>query len=207
MADLQRIRFVTANYSRLQGLKTIPPGLVLVMTILWSNAQKGRARDLTLPVIYLIGGVLLYVLFDRYYREKYGRVQQTLRSLSEDIILSTAFSLVAIAGFFADTSLSLPVSVFALLFAAGLSLDYLRMVRIAGMRTGTVFPAALVCIGLIAFSAFLPLAGESAWKSLGLRSPLFLVYAVDGILIILFGVVGHLFLMRSMPPEGEVGHG
>ena len=60
---------------------------------------------------------------------------------------------------------------------------------------------------LIALSAFLPLAGADTWKAAGFRSPLLAVYSLNGILIVLYGLVGHLFLVRSMPSKGEVQRG
>lgn len=207
MPDLGKIRFITVNYSRMQGLKAVPPGLLLFLINLWTNAQKDRARDLSIPIVYLIAGTILYALIDRYYRTNYGRVEQTARSLWTDVILSTLFSVLALGAFWVDVTLGIPVSLFALVFALGLLLDYARMVRLAGQRTFAMFPAALLSIGLIALSAFLPLAGKPALDFLGFRSPMFLVYAVDGILIVLYGLAGHLFLVRSMPPAGEVSRG
>jgi hypothetical protein len=207
MADLGKIRSITVNYSRMQGLKAVPPGLLLFLVCLWTNAQTGQARDLSLPIVYLFAGTILYALIDWYYRTTYGRVEQTARSLWTDVILSTVFSVLAIGAFWLDMSLKIPVSIFALVFALGLLLDYLRMVHLAGGQSLSVFPVALFCTGLIALSAFLPLAGKPTLEFFGFRSPIFLVYAVDGILVVLFGLAGHLFLVRSMPPAGEVAHG
>jgi hypothetical protein len=207
MADLRKIRFVTVNYSRLQGLKAVPPGLVLILTILWSNAHTGRTRDLTLPVLYLAGGIILYAVFDRYYRMKFGRVQQTPRTLWADVILSVAFSVAALWGFSVDISMKFPISVFALVFALGLLMDYFRMLRIAGVSNPAFFPLGLIFITGIALSAFLPLLEEPDLTAFCFRSPLFLVYAVDGILILVYGLAGHAYLVRSMASPEEVGDG
>jgi hypothetical protein len=103
--------------------------------------------------------------------------------------------------------LGLPVSIFALVFASGLLLDYFRMLRLAGVSSLTIFPAGLVCILGIALSAFLPILGQPVLTVFGFRSPLFLVYAVDGIITVIYGIAGHLYLVRSMPPAGEASHG
>jgi hypothetical protein len=76
MPDLEKIRFLTVNYSRLQGLKAVPLGLLLFLTVLWTNARYGPAKDLTLPLLMLMGGMLLYAVIDRYYKKTYGRVEQ-----------------------------------------------------------------------------------------------------------------------------------
>ncbi|MBN2085155.1 MAG: hypothetical protein JW748_07995 [Anaerolineales bacterium] len=207
MPSLEKIRFLTVNYSRLQGLKAVPPGLLLFLVVLWSNGQKGPARDLTLPLIGLFATAVLYGLIEWYYRRTYGRVEQTRRAYWSDVILSTVFSLVALAAFAVDMETRSPVSLFALVFAASLFLDYFRMLRLAGATNPAIFPVGLLCIGEMALSAFLPLLDGPALAVFGFRSPLFLVYAVDGIIIMIYGVAGHLFLARSMPSAGEVPHG
>jgi hypothetical protein len=206
MPDLERVRFLTMNYSRLQGLKAIPSGLLLFLVVLWTNGQKGATRDLTLPLLWLFLGVILYGVIDWYYRRTYGRVEPTRRALWTDVILSTIFSLVALAAFAVDVEFKMPLSIFALVFAAGLLLDYFRMLRLAGVKSLSVFPAGLLCILEMALSAFLPLLGEPAFAAIGFRSPLFLVYAVDGIITVIYGIAGHLYLVRSMRPAGEVRH-
>jgi hypothetical protein len=207
MTNLEKIRFLTVNYSRLQGLKVIPWGLLLFLIVLWTNAQITPARDLTLPLKWLLAGVILYALIDGYYRKTYGRVEPTGRDFWVDVILSTGFSIIAVGAFMLDTRSMIPVSLFALVFALGLIFDYARMIRLAGVTNATIFPTGLLCIGEIALSAFLPLLGESALGGFGFRSPIFLVYAVDAIIIVIYGVAGHLYLVRSMLSAGEVDHG
>jgi hypothetical protein len=207
VAAVEKIRFLTVNYSRLQGLKAIPPGLLVFLVVLWANAQTGPARDLTLPIVGLIVGVFFYALTDWYYHRTFGRVEQTGRSLAVDVIFATAFGVIALGAEIVDGKSVIPISFFALVFAAGLAIDYVRMCRLSGVKNLAIFPAGLFCIGLITLSAFLPLLGKTTVQELGFRSPLFLVYGVDGILVTLFGLAGHLFLVRSMPRAGEVGHG
>jgi hypothetical protein len=206
MPTLEKIRFLTVNYSRLQGLKAIPSGLLLFLVVLWTNGQKGPARDLALPLLWLFLGVVLYGGIDWYYRRTYGRVEPTRRALWTDVILSSFFSLVALAAFAIDVEFKMPVSIFALVFAASLLMDYFHMLRLAGVKSLTVFPAGLLCIFEMALSAFLPLLGEPVFAAIGFRSPLFLVYAVDGLITVIYGIAGHLYLVRSMPPAGEVRH-
>ncbi|MGB7538068.1 MAG: hypothetical protein WBM17_05985 [Anaerolineales bacterium] len=207
MPNLEKIRFLTLNYSRLQGLKAVPTGLLLFFVVLWTNGQKGPARDLTLPILWLFVGVVLYGGIDWYYRRTYGRVEPTRRALWADVILSTVFSLAAIGAFAIDVKFGMPVSLFALVFALSLLLDYFRMLRLAGVKSLTIFPAGLLCIGDMALSAFIPLIGEPALAVFGFRSPLFLVYAVDGIITVIYGIAGHLYLVRSMAGNTEVPHG
>jgi hypothetical protein len=207
MPNFEKVRFITVNYSRLQGLKAVPPGILLFLIILWTNTQTGENRDLTLPLMWCLAGIILYALIDWYYRRTYGRVEQTGRTYWMDVIFSTAFSVIAIGVFVVDTGDWIPVSLFALVFAAGMFLDYLRMLRLADVKSLTIFPVGLLCIAEIALSAFLPLLGEWVWGVFGFRNPMFLVYAVDGIIMVVYGIAGHFYLVRSMLSAGEASHG
>jgi hypothetical protein len=207
MPNLEKVRFLTINYSRLQGLKAVPPGILLFFIILWANAQTDGDRDLTLPLIWLFVGVILYALIDWYYRGTFGQVEQSRETYWMDVVFSALFSAIAIGAFVVDMEGWIPISIFALVFAAGVLLDYIRMIRLAEVKSPTIFPAGLLCIGEIALSAFLPLLGRQALEVFGFRDPMFLVYAVDGIIIVMYGVAGHLFLARSMLSAGEVRHG
>jgi hypothetical protein len=204
MADLKKIRFITANYDRLQGLKAVPAGLLLFLISLWANAQTGRARDLSLPLAIFLFGIFLYALIDRYYRRNYGRVEQPPKFLWMDVVLASAAALLALGGLALDMASKFPVSFYMLIFAVILFFDYVRMIRrMSGMSLGA-FPPALVFIGLMALSSFLPLAGKETWKEIGFRSPYFPVYGLNGILILVYGIVAHLFLAGSMPSIREV---
>jgi hypothetical protein len=205
MARLDIIRFITVNFERLQGLKALPMGLLLFLVLLWANAQSGPARDLSLPIILIAAAAILYGAIDLYYRRNFGRVEPAGHIFWMDVVLGVGFSIVALGGFALDTRFRLPVSIFALVFAVVLFLDYLRMTRLA-RAPATVFPAGLLCVAEMALSAFLPLLGPAVGV-LGFRSPLFLVYAVDGIIIAVYGIAAHLYLVRSMGAGGEVSRG
>jgi len=204
MADLKKIRFVTSNYDRLQGLKAVPTGLLLFLISLWANAQTGRARDLSLPLLIFLFGIFLYALIDRHYRRNYGRVEQPPKFLWMDVVLSTVAALLALGGFGLDMTSKFPVSFYTLVFAIILFFDYVRMIRRTGGLPLSTFPPALVFIGLMALSAFLPMAGKETWKEIGFRSPYFLVYGLNGILILVYGIVVHLYLAGAMPSIREV---
>lgn len=207
MNDLRKIRFITANYSRLQGLKAVPTGLLLCLVSLWTNNQTSKARDLTMPLLWFAAAIGLYALIDWYYRKAIGRVEQPQRSEWTDLVITTIGAVLVLGAFAVDMKAFLPVSIFAFAFALELLLDYARMTRLAGVGTLTGFPPALFCAVSIAFSGLLPLLGEKAIALLGFRSPIFLVFAVDGILIVLYGLAGHFFLVRSISSLSEADHG
>lgn len=207
MTDLRKIRFITANYSRLQGLKAVPTGMLLFLVTLWTNGQRVKDRDITLPLLWFAAAIGLYALIDWYYRKSIGRVEQPQRSVWVDVAITTAGAVLVLGAFAVDMESLLPVSLFALVFALELLLDYVRMTRLAGTESLTGFPPALFCAASIALSGLLPLLGEKTIALFGFRSPIFLVFAVDGILVVLYGLAGHFFLVRSISSLREVNHG
>ncbi|MFN2299224.1 MAG: hypothetical protein ACK2UB_10270 [Anaerolineales bacterium] len=203
MPDLEKIRFLTVNYSRLQGLKAVPSGLLLFLTVLWVNAQTDRPENFGLPLTAFFAAVVLYILIDRYYRKTYGSVEPAGHAHGMEWILAAGFAVLAVGAFIVDMRQWIPVSVFALIFALGLLVDYLRMIRLAGSRTAVLFPAGWLSITLMAASAFLPLLGESALGAFGFRSALLLVYAVCGVITMVYGAAGHFYLVRFLDGDGE----
>lgn len=203
MTEMDRIRFTTVNYSRLQGLKAVPSGLLLFFITLWTNAQTGPARDLTIPLLLVAVGAVVYALIDRYYQRNYGRVEQKPKEFWVDILLSILGAGLALGAFVIDVSIWRPISIFALVFALGLFIDYLVMIRRAGGRSWIVFPFMPAVILLIGLTSLLPLAGRETWQAIGFRSSLFAVWAADGILVTLFGLIGHRYLHASMADRRE----
>jgi hypothetical protein len=214
--DYERIRFVTAYYSRLMGLRAVPVGLILFVIAVWMNAQAGRTRDLGSLLLWSAAGAAAYLLIDRYYRLAFGRVEPVAHSrLSEGVLLLVLSAGTVgvlrvddgtIRALMTESEARFPISLYALWFGSLLMLDYVRTCRLAGVRNILIFPSGWVCAGALLLSALLPLLGNAFAAPFGFRSVLFLVYAVDGVIVLLCGTAGHLFLIRSMVPAGEAVH-
>ena len=101
MNSIQQTRFFAQNYPQLQGLRTVPLGLCLLALTLWSNIQRGPARDLTLPILLALACLVLYVLIDQYYNRVYGKVKR-LYSHAE-LLWSAAGTVLALAAFVLDS--------------------------------------------------------------------------------------------------------
>ena len=130
MQDIQKIRFLTLNYSKLQGLKGFPIGLLLLLTVLWENVQHGPARNITLPLLFTLGSAILYWWIDRYYKIHYGRVESTSSQKRVDYFTAMLGGIAGLVAFYIDTSAHLPVSMVGLVFAAAILFEYLRICRL-----------------------------------------------------------------------------
>lgn len=206
MQNLQQIQFLAANYSRLQGLKAIPYGLGLLLVTVWANLRKGPRTDLLLPVTILLAMVGLIYLADQYYKSHYGRTQPTRRQKLFDFLQGILGGLVGLGAFLLDVSpLHLPVSFIGLVFSGAFLAEYLRMRRMTNSRYLLLYPilALLMLVGSLS-----PILGLNRWwLALGLRSSLFGVMLIVSVLMMIGGLVGHIYLTRLLPGGGSHGRG
>jgi hypothetical protein len=201
MKDLKEIRFVATNFSNLQGLRTVPISLYLVLICLWANAIHGPARDFLVPVLGLAGTLILLFAIDRYYRHVFGRVQRTPESRRLEWLVSAIGGILALGAFWMDVSIKLPFSLLGFTMAVSLLADYFRITWLVKGRFLIYYPIGAV---LMAVVSILPLLGVSLWwQMIGLRSQLFGISIAFGIYMIFAGLWGHIFLVRTLPSQVE----
>lgn len=205
MENLDRIRFLAANYPNLQGLKQVPFGIMAVLVSLWGNSLRRPATDITFPILVTVACIGLYVLIGRYYAHVFGQIHRTSASSRLDWFIQTAGAILALVAFGADTALKPPVSTLGLVFSGVILADYMRMTHGARDRFLLYYPAlAIVMIVL----SLLPLLGlVDWWQAIGIRSPIVGVVMVFGLLVTVVGILVHLFLVRNLPRVSEVANG
>ncbi|RPI31206.1 MAG: hypothetical protein EHM70_12030 [Chloroflexota bacterium] len=199
MQDAQKIRFLAANYSNLQGLKAVPLGLLMLLVVYWANAQRGPARgSLVIPVLLGLGAAGLYTWIDHYYKTHYGQVVSTPQQKRAEVIFGVAGGVIALAAFIADMTLELPLSLIGLIFAGAFIFEYLRVSR---QRKSTYLFAQMLAGFVIVLAVnLLPLLGLSGWwAAIGMRSHFLAVLAVAGVVMLASGLSGHLYLSRQLP--------
>ncbi len=191
-----QIRFVAANYSRLQGLKQVPVGLFVTFVALWAIKHEG---DLGFSLIAALGATLLYWLIDRFYANTFGRIRQTEKMRSWEIRLSILFGGLALLAFWLDTARILPFSALGLVLAAELFGDFWRATRFVKEGLVRLCPENFTVACLIVALSFLPLTGLAWWEKLGFPSQFLGMLTMIGILLILAGIWGHIRLLRLLP--------
>jgi len=215
MDDLARIRFVTANYSTLQGLRSLPIGVGLAAASYWSSLQQGPSRDLTYPILFAGVCSLAYWMIDRYYARVFGRVKLPRRWWPGSLV-RLLFAPLALAAFVFDTTPQvqgrifgneLPVSVFALLTAAGILFDgCLSIWPFRRYRKTVASYLAIVGAGsLLLIAASFHQALFAGWAAAaGLRSSVDASYILVGVVLVLLGLVTHIYLTDKMgAPVGD----
>ncbi len=203
MKNLKEIRFVATNYSNLQGLRAIPLGLCLLAVCWWAAHLHYPARpvDFVVPIASLSVTIVLLYLIDQYYLRVYGRVQRTPESRNLEVWLSITSAALALAAFWVDALIKLPVSLLGLVFAAGLLADYIRVTWLVKGRFLLYYPLAAV---VIAIFSLLPVLGlPEWWTTFGLRTQLIAIAVLIGIICILAGIWGHIYLARTLRPSRD----
>lgn len=195
--NLEQVRFITANYSRLQGLRSVPIGIFIGLAGVWSSLPAGQG-DLGIPLIMLVLAALAYIGVDRYYARTFGKVTITNRERNNEIIVAILFGIVALAGFIFDTSGILPISTWGLVFAAGLLVDFWQSAGKLGNNGRGPHPEAVAGAVLVAIASLLPLAGLQWWKLIGIQSSPAGLLILMGLLMILMGLFGHFRFIRSL---------
>ena len=199
--ELAKIRFMAANYSKLQGLRVIPVGLFVLFTAMWNNA--GLQGDLSGLFYSLIGFALLTRLADRYYVTAYGQVQQTPTQRKRDLILSVISIVLALPAYAFDTARILPISVFGLVFAAlFLFMSFWQSSDSANDQSFARYPENLLFALLLLGFSLLPLTDFDWWKTFRLQSLETGMMTVFGILLVIMGLWGHIRFVRVLKLAG-----
>jgi hypothetical protein len=166
--NLKRLRFLAMNYSRLQGLKNVPLGLLLILLSVWANTLRKPATDLTLPVLSVIVCGALYLAVDRYYAHTFGQVQRTSQKIHFERLTEIAGGVLALGAFVTDVSVKLPVSTLGLVFAALFLAEYLLLTRFTRERYLLYYPVIIVLTVGVTLS---PLLANTIGGSHGYEEP------------------------------------
>jgi hypothetical protein len=194
----QQIQFIAANYSRLQGLRAIPVGMLAVFVSVWTLYNQGPTADLTAPIVVTIVTALLYWLTDHYYNRVFGKVKQTSRQRRWEFISSVGFGILGLLAFGLDTTEVMPISTLGLVFAISFFEYFWRANKFEWRKFFTIFPENGVAAILVFVISILPLFGVFWWTAIGIKSQVVGVFMVVGIVIILTGIWGHIRMVRAL---------
>jgi hypothetical protein len=193
-----QIRFMAANYSRLQGLRALPPGILAVFVAVWALYNQGPSADLSKPILVAILAALLYWLTDRYYIHVFGQVKPTPHQRRWEFISSVGFSVLALLAFMLDTTEILSISTLGLVLAASFFEYVWRANKSEWRKVLLLFPENIIASILIVIISLLPWFGISWWRLLGMKSQIVAVFMVFGIVIILTGILGHVRMLQAL---------
>lgn len=203
--SLRHMRFIAANYTRLQGLRGLPFFLALFAVTFWANRQTGPApRPILPPLLLAVGFLALAWPISRYYQQAFGRVEIKPRLRKwMDWIINAGGGIVCLAAFLADTYLKLPFSMLGLALALAFLVDYLLTVHFTEywyMPFWPVFPALITLVSL------LPQLGAGEWwKLFGIHAQMLGVVMAASLVMMIASVVSHGYFAGRLPGEGTDG--
>lgn len=193
MAEREEIWVLAVHYSRLQGLRAVPPGLILLLVTLWANFASGPSRNILIPIIISILGALLYELIDHYNKNSFGQTRPKKGDRVKDILIQFLVGVLALV----------PDSLVELVFVALFTYGYLKTARSG--KPSRLYP--LVLAGLITLVRLSPLFGMGPWwQVLGMREQMEGVLVLISAIGLFWGILDHLYL-RSKQPLGGADHG
>jgi uncharacterized membrane protein YhaH (DUF805 family) len=137
-------------------------------------------------------------MIDQYYKNTFGEIRPILARRRSYWIAQSICGLLGLVAFWVDITLNLPISFIGLLFVLLLLLDK-PMVSVPLNRFSAVRLVASIC--LISVSITPMFFGKSWWNILGVRTTIIGVTMFVGALMVLQGVLWHVFFVKSLPLE------
>jgi hypothetical protein len=187
-----RLRFVTANYENLQGLRAAPLALWITAVGIVQVGSLGPRWLQLLVVASILPASLLYLLIGAYYHRMFGRVRQ---QRSKAHLAYLALFGLCFAGLAIDIWLHPPV--FALGFAV-------MLIFAAYWWEHREFRLHYLLVGLISgLISLVPLVALLANGQViaTLNPPFVSIFNITfGVMWLLLCVVDHLILLRSFAP-------
>jgi hypothetical protein len=200
MEEITKIRFIATNFSNLQGLRMVPLGMLLVFVCLVANAQHGSSPDWISILLSLAVTLALIFVIDRYYLHKFGRVRRTAESVRLETIFSIVFGILALFAIGLEMFVKFPFSSLGLLVAVGLLADYIRINWLVKGHFLFYYPLGAFVMAVL---SVLPLFGVSWWRSVAIHNQYIGITMIFGVIVIIAGVWGHIFLVRTLSPRGK----
>ena len=196
MNEMERAQYITRNFQALQGLKLLPFGLfmLLMSTRDLGWPWLGEAGDCTYTLPMFLVCIILYMVIDRYYKRRFGSVQQ--KDASTQWLLGIAMMGAFFGLLIFEVAVKPPFSLIFLLISA--------LLIYAGIRTQRWYYWAIgvVLIALNLLPVILSLTREDLisgmfgfWWNFAL-----------GLGWCVIGLLDHIRLVRGMNLLGEGAH-
>ena len=129
MNKITEVRVVATNYYNLQGLRSMPLSILLVLVCFWANGLQYpiSGKSWLILVLEVLVSLALFYGIDRYYLHSFGRVKRTPESRRLEWLVSIVGGISALAAFWLDISFNLPLSLIGLVFGVSMLVDYIRI--------------------------------------------------------------------------------
>jgi hypothetical protein len=197
MKSITETRFLATYYSSLQGLRLVPFGLLLLLVSVWANSLYGViAKDFTLPIVFVFGAALLFIMIDQYYKRAFGDVKRTVTTRRVELVGTVIAGILAVGIFWVNNAFKLPITLLGFIFAAAFLVDNPKA-NFPLNKFSSIKLAFSICLIIV---SILPLyLGADWWNIFGINSGVLGVSILEGILLIGAGVIWHMYFINSLP--------
>lgn len=199
MKSISQMRFISENYSTLHGLKAVPVGLCLFLVSLWANLVSYPVQNFTLPFLFLLGTLLFSITIGQYYKHTFGEVKPNRVNRTNYWIVQSIWGLLGLAAFWVDATFNLPINFIGLVFVSAFLFEKPK-VKIPFNKFSIVRLITAIIIILVSIAPLF--FGKNWWEIIGVRTTIIGVTMFVGILIVLQGVLWHIFFVNSLPGNG-----
>jgi len=196
MKNITQTKFLSKNYSTLHGLKGVPLGLCLFLISFWANISHYPVKNISLPIVFALGSLLLFIAIDQYYKRTFGEVKQTFASRRAQWIEQFILGTLAIVAFWIDVTFNLPVNFIGLLFALSYLFDKPKITSPSN-KYSIIKLVLSICMILASISPLF--LGVNWWNTIGVRAPIIGVTMLVGMLGVIQGAIWHIFFVTSLP--------
>lgn len=196
MKSIAQVKFLSENYSTLHGLKGVPIGLCLLLTSFWANISHYPVKNFSLPIVFALGSLLLFIATDQYYKHTFGEVKPTFASRRTYWIEQLIGGTLAVLAFWTDITFDLPVNFIGLLFASSF-LVVKPKVTLPLNKFSAINLIVSICIILASISPLY--LGANWWNTFGVRTTILGVTMLVGMLVVIQGVIWHIIFIKSLP--------
>lgn len=191
-------KFLSDNYSALHGLNAVPVGLGLFLASLWTNLVQYPIQNFILPIVILFGVLLFAIAVDKYYKHTFGEVKPTLHKRHLYWMAQGVWGVLGLAAFWVDVTFDLPINFIGLIFASAFLFDK-PAVTFPLNKFAAVRLAVSICIIFVSIAPIF--LGINWWEALGVRTTVIGVPMFVGVLMVIQGVIWHIFFVKSLPGE------
>ena len=196
MKSIAQTKFLSENYSTLHGLKAVPIGLCLFLISFWANISHYPVKNFSLPIVFALVSLLLFIAIDQYYKRTFGEVKPTFASRRTYWIGQLIGGTLAVVAFLMDVTFDLPVNFIGLLFASSFLVDKPK-VTLPLNKFSTIKLILSICIILASISPLY--LGANWWNTFGVRTTILGVTMLVGMLVVIQGVIWHIIFVKSLP--------
>jgi len=188
MQDLRRLRYVTENYTNLQGLRWIIWGFLCLAV---AAEDGGWLPTFVLILVAMPVGVVLFLWSGYYYTHNFGHVEAPDNAHIEMLRIAV-LGVTALTSFLVDRTIRPPIYIAPLVLAGGLAIIH--------RHVGRPYRWHYLALALLVAAADIALLWVELAPGTALLRPGVVLWTAIGLSLVISGFFDHRLLSQSLKP-------